>query len=104
MRPDNGVRSRKKRNKTQNIHRTNIDLFILSLHNIFLTHTQAHNIKRVTLLVIDIGSLKLSLAPKFLKPVKCYLFQHELFLLVVDYMTKDFKLDKKLTQKQSLKF
>ena len=68
MRPDNGVRSRKKRNKTQNIHRTNIDLFILSLYNIFFTHTQAHNIKRVTLLVIDIGSLKLSLAPKFLKP------------------------------------
>ena len=68
MRPDCVVRNTKKINKTQNKHPTNIQLFILPLYCLFLTHIQAHNMKRVILLVIDIESLKLSLALRFLKP------------------------------------
>ena len=43
-------------------------MFILSLYCLCLTHTQAHILKRVILLVTDIESLKLSLALRFLKP------------------------------------
>ena len=37
-------------------------MFLSSLYCVFPTHTQVHNTKQVILLVIDIESLKLSLA------------------------------------------